>query len=413
MSRPDPLAVDLMIDAVHLATFSDLLDDEYGEIRDACLAVRAGRIVYAGPVSAAPAMDPAHTLDGGGAWLTPGLVDCHTHLVYAGSRADEFEALRQGRTYAEIAADGGGIRRTVSATRAAAETALRDVAQQRLHALLREGVTTVEIKSGYGLDLPSELKMLRVARALGETNPVSVAATCLAAHAVPEEYAGDPDAYLDLVIDEILPAVKEAQLAESVDVFCERIAFDAAQAARLFTTAQSLGFAVRGHVEQLSQQQGCDVVCEYRGLSADHLEYVSDAQAERMGQAGVVAVMLPGAFYYLGETRRPPIDSFRRHGVPMAVATDLNPGSSPLCSVLTAANLACVQFGMTPGEAFAGITAHGARALGLAHRRGQLREEFDADLLLWEVEHPRQIIHEIGRFRPRRIWWQGQEQRHD
>lgn len=408
-----PILVDLIIQNVHIASFSTLIEDDYGTVSNGLLAIKGRTIIYAGSASQAPLFQATETVNGKGGWLTPGLVDCHTHLVYAGSRADEFEALRQGKTYKEIAEAGGGIKRTVAATRGASEADLIKDAQQRLNALMQEGVTTIEIKSGYGLDVDNELKMLQVIQQLGETNPVQVSSTCLAAHAVPLEFSGDANAYLDLVINEILPAVRAENLADSVDVFCENIAFTAEQTKQLYTAANALDFQIKGHVEQLSQQQGTDVVCEFDGLSADHVEFVSDKQAQRLAEKDVTAVILPGAFYYLGETQKPPVVSFRKHGVSMAVATDQNPGSSPLCSILTAANMACVLFGLTPAEAFRGMTEAGAKALGYGKHKGQLREGFDADVLLWHVDHPRQIIHELNRFKPSRIWWQGAEQFHD
>ncbi|WP_040557637.1 imidazolonepropionase [Reinekea blandensis] len=404
--------IDGLIRNIRIATLNSQLDTDYGVIEDGCLAWNDGKILYVGPQDQSPYPSAVTTIDGDGCWLTPGLIDCHTHLVYAGNRAGEFEALRQGKSYAEIAKAGGGIRSTVTATRAADEADLFSEAAKRLQRLLAEGVTTVEIKSGYGLNRDDELKMLRVIRQLGEHFPVEVHATCLAAHAVPPEFHDDPEAYLNRVIDEILPAVAAENLATSVDVFCESIAFSADQTRRLFRAATRLGFKLKGHVEQLTQQGGTDVLCEFNALSADHIEFISEPQIGRMAEAGVTAVILPGAFYYLGEHQKPPIESLRAHQVPMAVATDQNPGSSPLSSLLTAANLACVLFGMTPAEAWSGMTRSAAQALGLGDRKGQLREGFDADLLLWDVDHPRQIIHEINRFRPQRIWQAGQERTH-
>lgn len=404
--------VDGLISHVRLASMNPSSGDDYGVIENGCLAWRDGRIVYAGPASQAPDFDAGQRIDGHGHWLTPGLIDCHTHLVYAGNRAGEFEALRQGQSYADIAQSGGGIRSTVKATRAATETQLFNDASERLSRLLAEGVTTVEIKSGYGLSLEHELKMLRVIQALATHHPVDIHATCLAAHAVPEEDRGDADAYLQRVIDSILPAVAENKLASSVDVFCESIAFSAEQSRRLFSAARTYGFQLKGHVEQLSQQGGTDVLCDVRALSADHIEYINEQQVRRLADTDVAAVILPGAFYFLNETQKPPVAALRRHQVPVAIATDLNPGSSPVCSLLTAANLACVLFGLTPAEAWAGITRHGARALGIGDRKGQLREGFDADFLLWNIDHPRQVIHEINRFRPQRIWQDGQERHH-
>lgn len=412
MTQQTESPIDGLITNVRLATLNPDIDFDYGAVQNACLAWHQGKILYAGPMTGAPAFEARETIDGNGRWVTPGLIDCHTHLVYEGNRADEFEALRQSQSYAEIARNGGGIRSTVSATRSASEPQLLAASSARLKRLMAEGVTTVEIKSGYGLDLDNELKMLRVIRTLAEQYPVDIHPTCLAAHAVPEEFHGDTEAYLNLVINTILPAVAQEKLATTVDVFCESVAFNVEQSRRLFSAAEQLGFKIKGHVEQLTQQGGTDILCDFNARSADHIEYITDKQAGRMAERDVTAVILPGAFYYLGETQKPPINSLRKHGVPMAVATDQNPGSSPLCSLLTAANLACVLFSLTPAEALAGITRNAASALGLDNRKGQLKEGFDADILLWDVAHPRQIIHELNRFRPTTIWQAGKERTH-
>lgn len=412
MTQKTETMIDGLITNVRMATLNPEVDTDYGTVEDGCLAWHQGQILYAGNTTDAPQVNARQTINGKGRWVTPGLIDCHTHLVYDGNRAGEFEALRQGQSYADIARNGGGIRSTVSATRAATEAQLLAASGPRLKRLLAEGVTTVEIKSGYGLDLANELKMLRVIRTLAEQYPVDIHPTCLAAHAVPEEFHGDSEAYLNLVIDTILPAVEKEKLASTVDVFCESIAFSADQSRRLFSAAEHLGFNIKGHVEQLTQQGGTDVLCDLKALSADHIEYITDEQVKRMAEHGVTAVILPGAFYYLGESQQPPISSLRQYGVPMAVATDQNPGSSPVSSLLTAANLACVLFSMTPAEAWAGMTRNAARALGISDRKGQLRSGYDADILMWDVEHPRQIVHELNRFRPETIWQAGQERTH-
>ncbi len=407
------LHVDGIIRNARLATLqTGVHGDDYGSLQG-CLAWHAGKIVYVGSEADCPELLAGQDIDAQQQWLTPGLIDCHTHLVYDGNRAGEFEQLRQGMRYQDIAAAGGGINSTVRATRAASEDTLLRSAETRLQCLMREGVTTVEIKSGYGLTLNDELKMLRVIRALGERGDVHVSATCLAAHTLPFDFSGDQDAYIDWITETLLPQLKDENLAEAVDVFCESIGFTAAQTRRLFAAATKLGLRVKGHVEQLSQQHGADVVAEFGGLSADHVEYLEPEQCVLLAQKDVVAVLLPGAYFYLNETRKPPIQAMRDAGVAMAVATDLNPGTSPLNSLLTAANFSAVLFGLTPAEAWAGITRHAAQALGLAQRKGQLREGFDADFLLWSCDHPRQIIHELNRFKPTGIWRLGKEQRHD
>lgn len=372
---------------------------------NACLAWQAGRIVHVGPGTDSKRFDPVIRWDGEGRWVTPGLIDCHTHLVYGGNRADEFERLRGGDTYQQIAAEGGGILGTVQATRQSSEETLLTLAARRLHALMQEGVTTIEIKSGYGLTLADEKKMLRVIAELRDRYPVDVQATCLAAHKCPPEFP-DADRYIDTICEEWLPDIAQEQLATAVDVFCEELAFDVSQTDRLLTTAARLGFAVKGHVEQLSHSGGVDVLCRHRALSADHLEFATPDQAAQMKKAGVSAVLLPGAYYYLNETRRPPIEAFRQQQVSMAIATDHNPGSSPVLSLLAAANLASVQFGMTPLECLAGITLHAADALGLLNK-GRLEKGADADFVLWDVAHPRDLIYQLGGHRPSSIFWRG------
>jgi imidazolonepropionase len=371
----------------------------YGAIDDGAIAVRDGRIAWAGRRNALPAAlrgPSTREHDAGGRWITPGLIDCHTHLVYAGSRAGEFEQRLNGATYEEIARAGGGIRSTVAATRAAAEAALLEASRPRLAALAAEGVTTVEIKSGYGLETDGEAKMLRVARALGETLPVTVRTTFLGAHALPPEFEDRADAYIDEVCERMLPAIARAGLADAVDAFCDRIGFTRAQTERVFAAARKLGLPVKLHAEQLSNQGGARLAAQYGALSADHLEYVEEADVAAMARAGTVAVLLPGAFYFLRETRLPPIDLLRRHGVAMAVATDCNPGSSPMTSLLLALNMACTLFRLTPLEALAGATREAARALGLAREAGTLEAGKVADFVLWDVERPAELAYGIG-----------------
>lgn len=352
------------------------------------LAVSDGRIAWLGPDAALPAGAAARLeLDAEGRLLTPGLVDCHTHLVHAGSRAAEWGERLAGAGYEAIAARGGGILSTVRATRAAGLDGLLRQSRPRLAALLADGVTTVEVKSGYGLDLQTELTMLRAARALGERLPVTVRTTFLGAHAVPPEFAGRADAYLAFLAEEVLPAAAAAGLVDAVDAYCEPHAFSAAQVARLFDAAARLGLPVKLHAEQRSDSGGAALVAARRGLSADHLEHLSPAGVAALAAAGTVAVLLPGAYLHLRETRPPPVAALRAAGVPLAVATDLNPGTSPLGSVTLAMNLACTLLGLTPAEALAGATRVGARALGL-HDRGALAPGLRADLALWDVEHP-------------------------
>ena len=350
--------------------------------------------------------DGCHDMGRGGV-MTPGLVDCHTHLVFGGARADEFELRLEGASYEEIARRGGGILSTVYATREASEQALFDAALPRLNALIEEGVTTVEIKSGYGLDVPSELKMLRVARRLGEALPVRVVTTLLGAHALPPEYENDSDGYIDLICNEMIPAAAAEGLADAVDVFCEKIAFSVAQCERVFNAAQAHGLPVKAHAEQLSNLGGAAMAAGHGALSADHIEYLDDAGIAAMRAAGSVAVILPGAFHTLRETQQPPIVALREAGVPMAVATDANPGSSPLFMPTLMLNLACTLFRMTPQEALAGMTANGAAALGLKGL-GQLQEGAVADLCVWSIETPAELAYAVQPGRLRQRVYQGE-----
>ena len=373
--------------------------EPYGAVRDGLVAVAAGRIAWVGPASAAPAevtARPRRTLDGEGGWVTPGLIDCHTHLVFAGTRAAEFEMRLRGMTYQQIALAGGGIRSTVAATRAASRNELYEASVIRFHTLAEHGVTTVEIKSGYGLDIETELRMLRVARSLGERFPVRVSRTLLAAHALPAEYAGRREAYLDLVCREMIPRAAAAGLAHAVDSFCEGIAFTSAECARVFEAAAAHGLPVRLHADQLSPLGGAELAARFRARSADHLEYATEAGCRALANAGTTAVLLPGAFYFLGESQRPPVEALRRHRVPIAVATDLNPGSSPVASPLLAMNLACVLFGLTPEEALAGMTRHAAPVLGLQGEAGVISPGMGADLALWDVDHPAELSYWMG-----------------
>jgi imidazolonepropionase len=391
-----PSADDLWINA-RLATM--VPGTAYGAIENGVIAVSGGRILWAGARADLPRKlmgTATREHDAAGRWITPGLIDCHTHLVYAGSRAGEFELRLNGATYEEIARDGGGIRSTVAATRAAPEAALLDASKPRLKALAAEGVTTVEIKSGYGLEAAAEEKMLRVARALGETLPVTVRTTFLGAHALPPEFEGRPDAYIEEVCDRMLPAIARAGLADAVDAFCERVGFNLTQTERVFKTAARLGLPLKLHAEQLSHQGGTRLAARYGALSADHLEYIDEEDVLAMARAGTVAVLLPGAFYFLRETRVPPVEAFRRHRVAMAVATDCNPGTSPMASLLLALNMACTLFRLTPEEALAGATREAARALGLAREAGTIEAGKIADFVLWDIDRPAELVYGIG-----------------
>ena len=390
---------DAMWTNVHLATIDQAIGsaDGYGSIRDGALAVRDGRIAWVGPRRDLPSGWRAETEhDGGGAWLTPGLIDCHTHLVHAGDRADEFEMRLAGASYEDIARAGGGIASTVRATRAAGEDQLVAQSAVRLGRLIAEGVTTVEIKSGYGLDTANELKMLRAARRLAIACGVEVRTTFLGAHALPPEFAGRADEYIALVCDEMLPAAADAKLAEAVDAFCERIAFTTAQTARVFDAAKKHRLPVKLHADQLSDQGGGRLAAEYRGLSADHLEYASAESVRAMAEAGTTAVVLPGAFYFLRETRLPPIASLRQHGVPIAIATDCNPGTSPCTSLLLMLNMACTLFGFTPAEALAAVTRDAAKALGIEGEVGRLAPGRRADFALWNIARPAELAYAFG-----------------
>lgn len=389
------MRTDLLIRNVDVATLAD--DAGYGELRDAALLVRDGRIDWLGAESALPAgLDAAVEVDGAGGWLTPGLIDCHTHLVWAGSRTREFEQRLAGATYEQIARAGGGIASTVEATRAATLEQLVAAARPRLRALAREGVTTIEIKSGYGLETATELRQLQAARRLGAESGIGVKTTFLGAHALPPEFAGRADDYIDFVCTGMLPAVHAAGLADAVDAFCEGIGFSPAQTRRVFDAARALGLPVKLHADQLSDLGGAALAAEYRALSADHVEYASDASVAALARAGTVAVLLPGAFYCLREKKVPPIAAFRAHGVPMAVATDCNPGTSPCTSLLLMLNMACTLFGLRPDEALAGATRHAARALGLQGETGRLAVGLRGDLALWAIDHPRDLACQFG-----------------
>lgn len=377
-----------------------------GVIEDGVIALRDGRIAFAGGRSDFPVdADADQRIDCAGRWITPGLVDCHTHLVFAGNRAHEFELRLKGASYEEIARAGGGIVSTVAATRAASEADLIASALPRLDALIGEGVTTLEIKSGYGLNTETEMRQLSAARALAGRRPVTVRTTFLGAHALPAEAGGDKDAYIDLVCREMLPAVAQAGLADAVDAFLEDIAFSADQTARVFEAAKALGLPVKLHADQLSNLGGAALAARFAALSADHLEHTDGDGVAAMARAGTVAVLLPGAFYFLRETTRPPVDLFRAHGVNMALATDCNPGSSPLTSLLLALNMGATLFRMTVDECVAGVTREAARALGLLGETGALARGKWCDLAIWDIDRPADLVYRIG-FNPlhKRVW---------
>jgi imidazolonepropionase len=379
----------------------------YGAIEDGAILIRGGRLAWIGSRADLPAHDAVATARLGGRWVTPGLIDCHTHLVFGGDRANEFERRLTGVPYEQIAREGGGIVSTMTATRAAGENALIASARHRLRGLTATGVTTVEIKSGYGLDAESELKMLRAARRIGAEGGVRVSTSFLGLHALPPEFRDDRVAYLDLMIDRVLPAAHAEGLVDAVDAYCEPIAFTHDEVARLFDKAQALGLPVKLHADQLSDGGGGALAAAHGALSADHVEHVDEAGVIALAAAGTVAVLLPGAYLMLGETTPPPVDLFRRHGVRMAVATDCNPGTSPVASMTAALNLACVQFRLTPEEALTGATRNAAAALGLSWDIGTLEAGKAADLAVWDVERPAELAYWLGAPLLHRRWVAG------
>ncbi|MCZ6829309.1 MAG: imidazolonepropionase, partial [Gammaproteobacteria bacterium] len=374
-------------------------EDAYGVIENGAIAVAGGRITWLGKeqdLPDAPGECALEVLDGTGSWVTPGLIDCHTHIVYGGNRAAEFEMRLEGASYEEIARAGGGIRSTVSATRAASEQELVESARERVQQLLAEGVTTLEIKSGYGLEPETELRMLRVARYLGKQLPVDIHSTFLGAHALPAEYEGGADQYISLVCEEMLPRIEREKLADAVDAFCENIGFTAAQVERVFQKAADLQLPVKLHADQLSDGGGALLAARYNALSADHIEFTSEPGIAAMAEHGTVAVLLPGAFYFLRETQLPPIQLCRQYGVPIAIASDSNPGSSPARSLLLIMNMACTLFRLTPAEALAGVTRNAAIALGIAADKGTLAVGKRADLVFWNIGKPAELCYWIG-----------------
>jgi imidazolonepropionase len=387
------------------ARLATLVGSDLGLVERGVVAAREGRIVYAGPEQDAPRFEADRTIACGGRWITPGLIDCHTHLVFAGDRAHEFELRLAGASYEEIARAGGGIVSTMKATRAASEEELVAAALPRLDALLGEGATTVEVKSGYGLTFPDELKMLRAARALGGRRQVAIETTFLGAHALPPEHRDDPDAYIDAVCNEMIPAVAGDRLADAVDAFCEGIGFTPAQTRRVFEAARAHGLPVKLHAEQLSNLHGAALAAEFGALSADHLEHLDEEGVAAMARSGTVATLLPGAFYFVRETRLPPIELLRRHGVRIALATDCNPGTSPLTSLLLTMNMGATLFRLTVEECVAGVTREAARALGLAKETGTIEAGKWCDLAIWDIERPAELVYRMG-FNPlhARVW---------
>lgn len=383
---------DLLLTDVQVATMTG---GTYGIIENAGVAVQDGCIAWVGALVDLPKCEAQTRQSLDGQWLTPALIDCHTHVVFAGNRAAEFEQRLQGVSYEEIARAGGGIMSTVNATRGADQSMLVEQSRQRLDVLRAEGCGTIEIKSGYGLDVETEVRMLEVARALANECGISVRSTFLGAHSVPAEFRGKADDYIDLVCDEMLPAIFDRKLADTVDAYCEPIAFSSAQVARVFEKATSLGLPVKLHADQLSDSGGAELAASFKALSADHLEYTNQAGVEALAEAGTVAVLLPGAFLTLGETQLPPVDQLRGNAVPIAVATDCNPGTSPVCSIRTAMSLATSQFKLTPEECLAGVTCHAARALGLDDR-GTIEPGKRADFATWAIGHPQELSYWIG-----------------
>jgi imidazolonepropionase len=390
------------------ARLATMAGDGLGIVEHGMVAAREGRILYAGPMEQAPAFEADDATDCQHRWITPGLIDCHTHLIHGGNRAGEFEMRLAGATYEEIARKGGGIVSTMHATRAASEDDLVAGALPRLDALMREGVTTVEVKSGYGLELEAELRMLRAARRLGQERPVGIATTFLGAHALPPECAGDADDYIAQVCQQMIPAVAAQGLADAVDAFCEGIGFTSAQTQRVFEAAIAHGLPVKLHAEQLSNLHGAALAARHNALSADHLEHLDEAGIVAMAASGTVATLLPGAFYFTRETHLPPINALRAAGVPMALATDCNPGTSPLTSLLLAMNMGATLFRLRVDECLAGVTRHAARALGRADTIGTLEAGKQCDLAIWDIERPAELIYRMGLNPLHARVWKGQ-----
>jgi imidazolonepropionase len=398
----------LLVDC-NIATLEGGPGNPLGLIENGAVGIDGGRIVSVGKRTELAGYRAKQVDALGGAWVTPGLVDCHTHLVFGGTRADEHAMRRAGATYEEIAKAGGGIASTVAKTRAASDEELLEQSRRRLHALMRGGCTTIEIKSGYGLDPKSEIRLLKIARKLGEQEAVRIVTTLLALHALPADQHDRRTHYVGEVVDKLIPAVAKGKLAESVDAFCDTIAFTPDEVERVFKAAAQHGLRVRLHAEQLSNQHGAELAAQYRALSADHLEHLDEAGAKAMAAAGTVAVLLPGAYYALQEERKPPVALLRKHKVPIAVATDSNPGTSPLLSPTLAMNMACTLFGLTPEEALAGMTINAARALGMAREIGSIAAGKAADLCVWHIESLSELGYWVGLPGPERRFFGGMD----
>ncbi|MFI8034046.1 imidazolonepropionase [Acinetobacter sp. ABJ_C3_5] len=390
----------------HIATMQH---GQYSSIEHAAMVTSGQHIHWIGTFDEVPADAYSETIDLNGAWVTPGLIDCHTHSVFGGNRSVEFEKRLQGVSYAEIAASGGGIASTVRATREASEQQLLASALKRVRCLLKDGVTTIEIKSGYGLDYANERKMLRVIRQIAETLPMTVRSTCLAAHALPPEYQDQSDAYIEHICNDMLPKLHQEGLVDAVDAFCEYLAFSPAQVERVFKTAQSLNLPIKLHAEQLSSLGGSSLAARYQALSADHLEFMTEEDVKAMAAAGTVAVLLPGAFYFLRETKYPPLQSLQQHGVRIALSSDLNPGTSPALSLRLMMNMGSTLFRLTPEQTLAAVTLHAAHALGLQDTHGSLEQGKVADFVAWDIEHPSEIVYWLGGDLPKRIIQHGNE----
>ena len=395
---------DVVIDNVRIASMQKN-GNAYGILSQSCVAIKDAKVLAIFD-STDTSYQSSKRVDGENKWLLPGFIDCHTHLVYGGNRANEFEQRLQGKTYTEIAHQGGGIQGTVNATRAASEQTLLNSAIKRAARLVEEGVTCIEVKSGYGLDLHTELKMLKVAKQIAERVPVNIIPTYLGAHTVPKEYRSNPDDYVQFICDQVIPVIAQQQLANCVDVFCESIGFSPAQCRKIFAAAKTHKLDVKAHVEQLSDLKGAKLAAEFAAISVDHIEYLDPADIPALKQSGTVAVLLPGAFYYLSETQKPPVEALRANNIPIAIATDLNPGSSPIASILTIMNMASVLFGLTPEEVLYGVTLHAAKALNLPNK-GQVKVGMDADLCLWDIAHPAELVYAINQHRPSAKWFAG------
>jgi imidazolonepropionase len=397
---------DLVINNVRIASMQKN-GEPYGHLTQSSVAIKKGKVLAIFDASE-ESYASTQKYDGDNKWLLPGFIDCHTHLVFGGNRANEFEQRLQGKTYTEIAQQGGGIQGTVNATRASSEQTLLEGAIKRAARLAEEGVTSIEVKSGYGLDMQTELKMLKVANQIAEHLPVNIIPTYLGAHTVPKEYRDNPDDYVQFVCEQVIPAVAKQKLANCVDVFCESIGFSPAQCRKIFIAAKAHNLDVKAHVEQLSDLKGAKLAAEFGALSVDHIEYLDPKDIPALKQSDTVAVLLPGAFYYLSETQKPPVAELRTNNVPIAIATDLNPGSSPIASILTIMNMASVLFGLTPEEVLYGVTINAAKALNLTNK-GQVKAGMDADLCLWDIEQPAELVYGINQHRPSTKWFAGKE----